>query len=87
VTSARPDLPDPGFRETLPFEGDAEQAPPTGSKILGSSASETRGPADHRPLAFVAGSLLATVLLAHVLWVRNEIKKADELEALAPGDS
>jgi hypothetical protein len=81
---ARSEPPDPGFRETLPFTPGAKEDGPADARILGSSASETRGPGDHRPLAFVAGSLLATVLLAHVLWVRNEIKKADELEALAP---
>jgi hypothetical protein len=76
--------PDPGFNPTLPFKpGDqpvVDAAPPKAE--LGSPAAENTLDKT-RSLGFLAGGLLATVLLMHAVWVRSEIKRADELEALA----
>ena len=35
-------------------------------------------------LGFLAGGLLATVLAMHVLWVRSEVHRAEQLDLLAP---
>lgn len=78
--------PDPGFDPSLPFKkgSDAEDGADAPKPVLGSSASENTRLDRKRSLGFLAAGLLATVLLMHAVWVRGELKRADELEVLAP---
>lgn len=83
------ELPDPGFQGTLPFGATTSSSNPgedgTGLAASGISATElgSDGSTTGRvqTAAFFAAGLLATVLLMHVLWVRNEVKRVP-LEAI-----
>ena len=82
--------PDTGFDEKLPFAArpgtdDAEaDGGRDGEQALGDSPASDDGTGRVQSLAFLAGGLLATVLVMHLLWVRGEIRRVDRLEALAP---
>ena len=82
--------PDQGFKQTLPFAQGGkggDSSADSGGRGLGSGAAEGRLPfhADLRAaLPFVAGIMVITVWLMHVMVVRGEIRRVDELEALAP---
>ena len=95
-TTRQIDAPDPGFDETLPFTpGDQPAVPvedetqelgaddPNNDRAIGqdliSEDSERR-----RSLTFVAFGLLLFVMSMGGLWMRGEVKRADELEALEP---
>jgi hypothetical protein len=84
------EAPDPGFKPTLPFKpGEAASEDGTGEQTLGSGAGESTHIAGidvRTALPFVAGSLLLTVLLMHVMFVKSEIRRVDALEALEPAD-
>ena len=82
------EAPDPGFGSTLPFKpGSADvKEDGEGQQTLGSGDSlpTVAGIDVKTALPFVAGSLLLTVLLMHVLFVKSELRRADALEALVP---
>lgn len=90
AVTATPD-PDTGFDEALPFKsgtaaaaGSAkndDDAAALGGQSLVSSSDEER-PAS---LLFLAAGLLVTVLLMHVLWLRDEVNK-EPLPVAEPGD-
>lgn len=92
----RPAEPDPGFQSTLPFapgegaegEGELEEGGELGEVAADSpqfrELGTTEEGADRRQtMLFLAGGLLTTVLLMHVLWVKSEVDRVP-LEALAP---
>lgn len=93
TATTRPLPPDPGFQSTLPFapgspagddvaiEEDGPQEQAAGER---STISED-GPNQTRSLAFFAGGLLATVLLMHSLWIRDEVARAEALDPLPAG--
>jgi hypothetical protein len=75
------------YDERLPFkarseEGEADDDDDPGEEALGEAPATQR--TDTGALGFLAGGLLATVLAMHVLWVRSEVRRAEELEALIP---
>jgi hypothetical protein len=74
---------DGGFNQLLPF-GSGEE-PPEGNVALPQGASEDSGDDDNgtTTLLFVAAGMLATVLSAHVLWLKAQVDKMP-LEALVP---
>lgn len=80
---------DGGFEETLPFSGrqrptgDADDTAGNEVAILEEGVSDDGGD-DVQSIAFLAGGLLATVLVMHLLWVRSEVHRAGVLEAVAP---
>jgi hypothetical protein len=91
-TTRRPAEPDPGFKEVLPFDTDdaaeAEEEPlelgadePEAAlgERLASDTGERR-----RSLGFVAGGLLLFVLGMTGLFLKSEVKRADELDPLDP---
>ncbi|MBW3556993.1 MAG: fibronectin type III domain-containing protein [Actinobacteria bacterium] len=94
-TTNRIEAPDPGFEEALPFAPGDEPAvgsedeeelgadDPNRDRALGqryiSDESDRR-----RSLTFVAFGLLLFVMSMSGLWVRGEVKRADELETLDP---
>jgi hypothetical protein len=75
--------PDPGFQETLPFKpGDKEDGTDT-TEVLHQTVPGIHAKSAQRPaLLFVAGSLLATVLLMHLLWLKSEVRRAGPLESV-----
>jgi hypothetical protein len=92
----RPEGPDPGFAPSLPFAAgapidDAEVDDGLGEQAAGDGpVVDEPGPNRTRSLAFFAGGLLATVLLMHALWVRDEVLRAERLDpmpAAPPGPS
>lgn len=89
ASQPRPTEADPGFKETLPFPeqgGSAEVAeqPADNPQVRELGAEET-STNRLRSMSFLAGGLLATVLLMHLLWVKAEVNR-EPLEALVPGD-
>jgi hypothetical protein len=91
-TTRRPAEPDPGFQELLPFDtkeaADTQEEPQElgaddpevalGERIV-SDTGERR-----RSLGFVAGGLLLFVLGMTGLFLKSEVKRADELDPLDP---
>lgn len=84
--------PDTGFTETLPFQGEGqggdESEAELGEDQATSGEQRELGVEDQtsdrtRSLAFLAGGLLATVLLGHVLWVRGQVYR-EPLEPVVP---
>ncbi len=88
-TTRRVEPPDPGFQETLPFDVNAtpeadqpvgealgdEQA--AGDQLIDDASNERR-----TSLGFVAGGLLLFVLGMTGLFLKSEVRRADELEPL-----
>lgn len=77
ANTTRPEEPDPGFGETLPFNGKDEPAVGEDGTALGVGIREA-SPSDEagrQPIAFVAASLLVTVILMHLLWLKREVDK------------
>jgi uncharacterized membrane protein YgcG len=73
---------DDGFGESLPFKpGEDEELGEDGT-ALAIGVEEAGEDAGRKPIAFVAASLLVTVILMHVLWLKREVEKAP-LEAIA----
>jgi hypothetical protein len=77
-----------GFDETLPFSGRARDGAGDGDGSNDVAILEEGG-ADEgsdrlQSLAFLAGGLLATVLVMHLLWVRSELRRVEVLEAVTP---
>lgn len=73
---------DNGFGETLPFKPGDEVVGEDGTALaIGVEEAGEEG-AGRKPIAFVAASLLVTVILMHVLWLKREVEKAP-LEAIA----
>ena len=74
------------FEGKLPFKGRSgggDGDDDAADEALGESpASDSTG--NLQAMGFLAGGLLATVLLMHVLWVRSEVNRAEALEALVP---
>jgi hypothetical protein len=77
--------PDTGFEQSLPFKkkgsggGSDEAAVGQDGTALGATSEQgTRA-----PIAFVAASLLATVVLMHLLWLKREVDRVP-LPALVP---
>lgn len=75
--------PDPGFNQTLPFKKGSPTDTGEDGTALGVGIHEAGGgtEATHQPIAFVAASLLVTVILMHVLWLKREV---DRLPAELP---
>jgi uncharacterized membrane protein YgcG len=78
---------DAGFDETLPFS--ARQRNGSSGESGDDVAILEEGVSDDdsgrlQSFAFLAGGLLATVLVMHLLWVRSEMHRAEVLEAVAP---
>ncbi|MEO7836512.1 MAG: hypothetical protein ABIS21_02585 [Acidimicrobiales bacterium] len=88
---------DPGFKGALPFNttnttrlvGDEQSAEAVG-RAAGGEDTEVRelgaaaaGNDRQQSAAFLAGGLLATVLLMHVLWIKGEVQR-EPLEVLVP---
>ncbi|MDQ1375531.1 MAG: hypothetical protein QOJ09_2869, partial [Actinomycetota bacterium] len=81
--------PDGTYNETLPFKANAgsdssspgkdDSVSALGGQTLASSSGENRPTS----LLFLAAGLLATVLLMHVLWLRDEVNRAP-LPAVTP---
>lgn len=95
-TTRQIDAPDPGFDETLPFapgdqptvaEEDETQElgadDPNRDRAVGQDLISDEGER-RRSLTFVAFGLLLFVMSMGGLWMRGEVKRADELEALEP---
>lgn len=84
---------DPGFEQDLPFQSpdQAEQEVSAGDdepvQALGGRSVVSSGD-DERPtsLLFMAGGLLVTVVLMHLLWLRDEVNKG-LLPAVEPTES
>jgi hypothetical protein len=76
---------DPGFNELLPFGTGGEETTQDGGVALpqGPSEAPDDGGGTTTTLLFVAAGLLATVLSAHVLWLKAQVDKMP-LEALVP---
>jgi hypothetical protein len=77
--------PDPGFSETLPFKP-ADQEPGSDStQVIHQALPSIHAKTTQRPaLLFVAGSLLATVLFMHLVWLKSEVRRAGPLEPTDP---
>jgi hypothetical protein len=75
--------PDPGFNQRLPFKGrkGAAEVGADGT-ALAAGGHESGGSEGRQPIAFVAASLLATVVLMHLLWLKRQVDKGP-LPALA----
>jgi hypothetical protein len=77
--------PDPGFSSELPFKPGEEVVGEDGT-ALGVGIHEVgAGEEERKPIMFVAASLLITVILMHLQWLKREVDRvpADELEATA----
>lgn len=78
---------DGGFDEKLPFSGRSRSGASGDSGddvgIIEEGVSDD-GSGNLQSLAFLAGGLLATVLVMHLLWVRSEVRRAEVLEAVPP---
>lgn len=86
-TPSGEDEADGGFDETLPFS--ARQRNGSSGDAGNDIAILEEGVSDDgsgrvQSFAFLAGGLLATVLVMHLLWVRSEMHRAEVLEAVAP---
>lgn len=88
--------PDPGYDLSLPFdrtpvteqlaEGDEERGPETDVGELGQSLVEINDESDQQgSLVYVAGALLMFVVAMQVLWLRGEVNRPEELDAVDPG--
>jgi hypothetical protein len=84
--------PDSGYAEDLPFNGSGDGAKASahsgddsvaalGGQRLASSKDESRPTS----LLFLAAGLLATVVLMHLLWLRDEVNR-DAPPAISPED-
>ena len=78
---------DPGYSEMLPFQPVTEEIDdePEGGKSVEIGFSRTTVPDDgaqRRKMAYYAGGLLAFVLAMHGWFIRTEVRRQDELEAL-----
>lgn len=72
---------DTGFGETLPFKPGEDEVGEDGTALaIGVEEAGEEG-AVRKPIAFVAASLLVTVILMHVLWLKREVDKVP-LEAI-----
>jgi hypothetical protein len=74
---AKPQEADSGFKSTLPFkEGEDGEIGEDGTALgVGiHEAGESEG--SRQPIVFVAASLLVTVILMHLLWLKREVEKA-----------
>jgi hypothetical protein len=77
---------DGGFNEKLPFGSRSEKGDSGDGEdvaILEEGISDD-GSGRLQALAFLAGGLLATVLVMHLLWVRSEVERAEALETVPP---
>ncbi|HEX2038868.1 MAG TPA: fibronectin type III domain-containing protein [Acidimicrobiales bacterium] len=77
------------FEEALPFAGRPRRDSADGDAGGGGDVAIVEDLSDDdggrlQSLAFLAGGLLTTVLVMHLLWVRSEVRRADVLEAVAP---
>ena len=96
--AARPSEPDPGFGETLPFQAPTDElgtedqqeelgaSDPEGSQLgLGQtpiSALDDDGDR-RRSVSFLAGGLLAFVMMMQVLWLKAQVDRSpDDLESV-----
>lgn len=82
---------DGGFDEKLPFSGRARDGSggDAGDREGDDVAIIEEGVSDDgsgrlQSFAFLAGGLLATVLVMHLLWVRSEVRRAEVLEVVPP---
>jgi hypothetical protein len=77
---------DPGFKDKLPFKPGEEPIGEDGT-ALGVGVREVGGSEGRQPVAFVAASLLVTVVLMHVLWLKRQVDRhpLGDLPADAPG--
>ncbi|MDQ3757630.1 MAG: hypothetical protein M3394_07265, partial [Actinomycetota bacterium] len=82
---------DGGFDEKLPFAArsrggsDDDGAGNEGDDLaIGGEGLSDDGSGRLQSLGFLAGGLLATVLVMHLLWVRSEVRRVEVLEAIAP---
>jgi hypothetical protein len=81
--NAKPQESDSGFESTLPFKEGEEGEIGEDGTALGVGIHEAGGSDSGRqPIVFVAASLLVTVILMHLLWLKREVEKAP----LATGD-
>lgn len=77
----KPGEDDGGFDETLPFKQGDDAVGEDGT-ALGIGVEEAgSGNEARKPIAFVAASLLVTVILMHLLWLKREVDKVP-LEAI-----
>jgi hypothetical protein len=84
-TSGKAKEDDGTFDESLPFKQGDEAVGEDGT-ALGVGIHEEGGEAAGRkPIAFVAASLLITVILMHLLWLKREVERGP-LPAEAPGN-
>lgn len=92
TTTRRPPEPDPGFQEVLPFNrtptADAEEPRELGagepSGVPLGQAMISDGSDRRRSLGFVAFGLLLFVLGLTGLFLKSEVKRADELDPIDP---
>jgi hypothetical protein len=80
---------DPGFGDTLPFHGDAASASASGkddpAALAGQALASSDDEGSNSSWLFLAAGLLVTVILMHVLWLRDEVNR-DALPAVTPQD-
>jgi uncharacterized membrane protein YgcG len=74
--------PDTGFDQNLPFKARGDDAVVDGGGSAGLGMGGEVGA--HKPIGFVAASLLVTVVLMHLLWLKREVDR-EPLVALLPG--
>ena len=92
-TPARtPDV-DPGFSEDLPFQAPAggRDEPVVGEddgeQALGQELASSDDDSRPTSLLFMAAGLLVTVVLMHLLWLREEVNRDLPVEAVEPAES
>lgn len=84
-TGGRAKEDDGTFEGTLPFKQGDDAVGEDGT-ALGVGVHEAGGEAEGRkPIAFVAASLLVTVILMHLLWLKREVERVP-LPAETPGN-
>jgi hypothetical protein len=98
AAAGRPSAPDPGFSESLPFQGRPDipepgEEPGEEDQEVGADEPQLEvgeravadDDADRRTsLSFLAGGLLAFVMLMQVLWIKGEVDRAGDLPAEPP---
>lgn len=89
---ARPEEPDTGFQETLPFQPGDQPALADGDQEAGAGTTQGEGQRivsddsdRRRAMASLAAAFLLFVMFMQVRWVRTELEESD-LEATEPGD-
>ena len=68
----------------VPAVADGEQRQDPDGGVLGGVEEAGEEGAGRKPIAFVAASLLVTVILMHVLWLKREVEKGLVLPAEDP---